>query len=285
MDQVPKRFDINDYASAFRKRKWLIVGVSLCALFIGFGLTRVAEPMYRAESVVLVKSESRPMFMMNGQPARLHDPVALETETLRAQTMSLAQAAADKYVMLASTAEPADQIAPRLRQALSARAQEPNIIHLQATANDPEATAVIAVATARTDRAATKIKAGSGAAVADAVAVVVAVAAAGRIATAIAIVTGAAGVRAAVATTGRSIARDQHRHMTAALRFSNRAPRLVQRGPGGLRGTARRPRPAPRSGIDGRPCRPHRQPFPSSDRTCSCVADRWRSVPRRGAPG
>ena len=131
----------------------------------------------------------------------------------------------------------------------------------------------------------TKIKAGSGAAVADAVAVVVAVAAAGRIATAIAIVTGAAGVRAAVATTGRSIARDQHRHMTAALRFSNRAPRLVQRGPGGLRGTARRPRPAPRSGIDGRPCRPHRQPFPSSDRTCSCVADRWRSVPRRGAPG
>jgi succinoglycan biosynthesis transport protein ExoP len=138
MDQVPKRFDINDYASAFRKRKWLIVGVSLCALFIGFGLTRVAEPMFRAESIVLVKSEARPALLLNGQQTRLHDPVALETETLRAQTMQLAQAAAQQYITLVGTAEPQDIIANRLHQSLSAIAQEPNIIHLQATANDPD---------------------------------------------------------------------------------------------------------------------------------------------------
>ena len=136
MDQAPKRFDIGDYASAFRKRKWLIVGVTLAALFVGFGITRVTEPMYRAEAVLLVKGESRTAFLMTGEPTRLQEDVSLDTETVRAQTMSLAQAAAVRYQEEVGTARPAHLIARHLHQSLSARAQEPNIIHLQSTAND-----------------------------------------------------------------------------------------------------------------------------------------------------
>ncbi|MGD8238983.1 MAG: Wzz/FepE/Etk N-terminal domain-containing protein, partial [Armatimonadota bacterium] len=149
MDQPSKRFDINDYASAFRKRKWLIVGVTLAALFIGFGITRVTEPMFQARSVLLVKGESRTGLLMTGERARFQEPIALDTETIRAQTMSLAQRAAYFYREETGTAEPGNRIAARLHESLSAQAQEPNIIHLHSTANDPDAAVRYANAAAK----------------------------------------------------------------------------------------------------------------------------------------
>jgi len=138
MDPLAKRFDIRDYACAFRKRKWLILGIILCSLFVGFALTRVAEPLYRAESVVLVKSQPRGFFMITGENPRWPEMAALETETLRARTMSLAQAAAQRYQHETASVDPVDLIAQRVHQSLSAESRQPNIIHLYATASDPD---------------------------------------------------------------------------------------------------------------------------------------------------